>query len=97
MLNRLKNAMASLAGDIPDYAGGDRRSNGRRTTAAGVLAGGIRADGKRQEADNRVPYSRPHFLHLNGDEVVASGDKTSRPIILPRDVTKVPWCAGYAE
>lgn len=97
MLNRLKNAMASLAGDIPDYPGGDRRMNGRRAASVGAPGGGIRADGKLPEAENRVPYTRPHFLHLNTDEVLASADKTSRPIILPRDVTKVPWCAGYAE
>lgn len=94
MLNRLKNAMATLAGDVPDYPASDRRPRGRLRGSSG---GETRCDPKRTDGDDRLPYSRPHFLHLSVDEVTASGDKTSRPIILPRDVTKVPWCAGYAE
>lgn len=46
----------------------------------------------------KFPYSRPHFLQLNGeDEIQVAGDHAIRPIIVPRDITKLPWNAGYAE
>lgn len=46
----------------------------------------------------KFPYSRPHFLQLAGDdEVQLTGDHQIRPIIVPRDVTKIPWYSGYAE
>ena len=46
----------------------------------------------------KFPYARPHFLQLNGeDEIQVAGDHAIRPIIVPRDITKLPWNAGYAE
>lgn len=42
-------------------------------------------------------YSRPHFLGLNYDESSASRDFALRPIMTPRNPTKMPLCAGYAE
>ena len=47
--------------------------------------------------DDKFPYNRPDFLHLNWDEIEVSADHTTRPILVPRDVTKIPWKAGYAE
>lgn len=93
MLNRLKNALAG--DDVPDNSANNRQPRGRSRGPGG--GSGSRGEAKRSDSDCRMPYSRPHFLHLSVDEVAASADKTSRPIILPRDVTKVPWCAGYAE
>ena len=45
----------------------------------------------------RYAYGRPEFLQLNADEVQVSADHNSRPILVPRDVTRIPWYAGYAE
>lgn len=43
-------------------------------------------------------YTRPHFLQLNtDDEIQVSADHQIRPIIVPRDITKLPWNSGYAE
>ncbi|XP_014204225.1 protein phosphatase 1H [Copidosoma floridanum] len=43
------------------------------------------------------PYSRPSFLGLTTDETQVSADHKVRPIIVPRDLSRLPWCAGYAE
>lgn len=46
----------------------------------------------------KFPYTRPEFLQLKtDDEIFVSADHQIRPIILPRDVTRLPWKAGYAE
>ncbi|GFU18657.1 protein phosphatase 1H [Trichonephila clavipes] len=43
-------------------------------------------------------YTRPTFLQLTSDdEVQVSADHVIRPIIVPRDITKLPWNSGYAE
>ncbi|RWS07929.1 Protein phosphatase 1H-like protein [Dinothrombium tinctorium] len=43
-------------------------------------------------------YTRPQFLQLNtDDEIQVSADHIIRPIIVPRDVNKLPWNSGYAE
>ncbi len=54
----------------------------------------------RKESDGgqlRYAYGRPTFLQLNADEVQVSADHGSRPILVPRDVTRIPWNSGYAE
>ncbi|KAK2142898.1 hypothetical protein LSH36_900g00062 [Paralvinella palmiformis] len=43
------------------------------------------------------PYARPQFLRLTPDEVQVSADHSSRPILVPRNSTELPWNAGYAE
>ena len=45
----------------------------------------------------KYPYARPDFLKLNADEVQVSADHTSRPILVPRDISRIPWGSGYAE
>lgn len=43
-------------------------------------------------------YTRPEFLLLRtDDEILVSADHQIRPIILPRDVSRLPWKSGYAE
>ncbi|GIY15435.1 protein phosphatase 1H [Caerostris darwini] len=43
-------------------------------------------------------YTRPTFLQLTSDdEVQVSADHVIRPIIVPRDITKLPWNSGYGE
>lgn len=51
-----------------------------------------------KNADPKFPYSRPAFLNLQTmEEVKVSADHHVRPIIVPRDVTIIPFNAGYAE
>lgn len=46
----------------------------------------------------KFPYSRPHFLLFHTDEEIqVSADHHIRPIIVPRDISKLPWNTGYAE
>jgi len=43
-------------------------------------------------------YQRPLFLRLETeDEIQVTADHAVRPIIVPRDVSALPWAAGYAE
>lgn len=46
----------------------------------------------------KYQYTRPEFLQLKTeDEILVSADHQIRPIILPRDVSRLPWKSGYAE
>lgn len=46
----------------------------------------------------KFSYRRPEFLQLRtDDEIIVSADHQIRPIILPRDVSRLPWKSGYAE
>lgn len=45
----------------------------------------------------RHPYSRPVFLHLTEEEVGIATDIVVRPILVPRDLSNLPWYSGYAE
>lgn len=46
----------------------------------------------------KFQYQRPPFLQLlTPDELKASADHNVRPIIVPRDVSVMPFCSGYAE
>ncbi|XP_055371238.1 protein phosphatase 1J [Condylostylus longicornis] len=47
---------------------------------------------------DKFSYSRPSFLQLlTLDELKASADHNVRPIIVPRDISVLPWNTGYAE
>lgn len=60
--------------------------------------------GTRQTSPHKKPtrqkygYQRPTFLKLETqDEIQVTADHSVRPIIVPRDVSVLPWAAGYAE
>lgn len=47
---------------------------------------------------DKFQYCRPEFLQLlTTDELKASADHNVRPIIVPRDISVMPWNSGYAE
>ncbi|CAD7091185.1 unnamed protein product [Hermetia illucens] len=47
---------------------------------------------------DKFTYARPAFLQLlTYDELKASADHNVRPIIVPRDISILPWSTGYAE
>ncbi|VDK83365.1 unnamed protein product [Onchocerca ochengi] len=45
----------------------------------------------------RYPYTRPEFLHFSDEEICLSADQSTRPILCPKDPSKMPVYAGYAE
>ncbi len=66
------------------------------SAAAAAAAGAPGSAGHGQRV--KYPYQRPLFLQLfSDDEIQATADHLVRPIIVPRDVGVLPWCAGYAE
>ncbi|KAI9559759.1 hypothetical protein GHT06_013765 [Daphnia sinensis] len=83
MLNKFKNAFFSVVNNL-DATSPDKNND-------------IGPNGE-PKLPLKFPYSRPHFLQLNGeDEIQVAGDHAIRPIIVPRDITKIPWNSGYAE
>ncbi|CAN8018840.1 hypothetical protein HPB47_022400 [Ixodes persulcatus] len=81
MLNRFKNAIYNVVGGLDALP----------TVKDGEPAGADRLPLK-------FKYTRPSFLQLTSDdEIQVSADHVIRPIIVPRDITKIPWNAGYAE
>lgn len=83
MLNKFKNAFFSVVNNL-DATSTDKNND-------------IGPNGE-PKLPLKFPYSRPHFLQLNGeDEIQVAGDHAIRPIIVPRDITKIPWNSGYAE
>ena len=95
-----------VSGDHP-YAGGggSSRSGGDSTSGASALGPkpifALPSNLKRISkgyVSYRYKYSRPHFLQLNSDdEIQVSADQIIRPIIVPRDISKLSWNSGYAE
>ncbi|XP_071960834.1 protein phosphatase 1H-like isoform X2 [Antedon mediterranea] len=49
------------------------------------------------EKVDKFQYTRPEFLQLSFEEVEVTADHHVRPILVPRDVSKLPWNTGYAE
>ncbi|XP_049298868.1 protein phosphatase 1H [Anopheles funestus] len=101
MFNRIKNkVLTAVALDQPAlpsgpghqaYGGGTSSGSGRGNSHKEYDAGGKRLPKKFQ-------YARPPFLQLlTYDELKASADHNVRPIIVPRDISLLPWNTGYAE
>lgn len=45
----------------------------------------------------RYPYTRPEFLYFSAEEITLSADQTTRPVLCPKDPSRMPVYAGYAE
>ncbi|MFH4974010.1 hypothetical protein AB6A40_000719 [Gnathostoma spinigerum] len=45
----------------------------------------------------RFPYSRPEFLYFTDEEIALSADQTTRPVLCPKNPSRMPIYAGYAE
>ena len=84
MLNKFRTAVSSVMGGISPLQ--DRPE--------GVFQEGG-AEGRKPQINHA--YNRPVFLQLTQDEVQVSADHITRPILVPRDVSRLPWNAGYAE
>ena len=82
MLNRFKTAVNNAI------------SNSIGNTVNGDVDNG---QSRKDDRAIKFPYSRPDFLNLTNDEVQVSADHGIRPILVPRDIGKIPWKSGYAE
>jgi len=82
MLNKFKVKLANIVGGISNAHAKDNGSPTSPTLPQDV---------------SPFPYARPQFLRLTPDEVQVSADHSSRPILVPRNSTELPWNAGYAE
>ncbi|KAK7483686.1 hypothetical protein BaRGS_00025119 [Batillaria attramentaria] len=71
---------------------GDSKQNpqGRRRSAT-------TPDGKRRSLPERQQYRRPEFLKLTEEQLAASVNFETRPILIPNNQWSLPWKAGYAE
>uniref|UniRef100_A0A182XY25 Uncharacterized protein n=1 Tax=Anopheles stephensi TaxID=30069 RepID=A0A182XY25_ANOST len=101
MFNRFKNkVLTAVALDQPALPSGPGH---QAYGGGGSAGGGSRGSGKDYDAGGkRLPkkfqYARPPFLQLlTYDELKASADHNVRPIIVPRDISLLPWNTGYAE
>ena len=85
MLNRLKNRVTQLVSpDLPPLPQPHHHSHSRQHN------GRLLTD--------KFTYSRPGFLQLlSVDELKASADHNVRPIIVPRDISVMPWNTGYVR
>ena len=62
------------------------------------ILNGINEIASSKPSREKYKYQRPHFLKLETeDEIQVTADHSVRPIIVPRDVSALPWSAGYAE
>ena len=83
MLNRFKNAVSSVMGGVSSLSQLELEDSAESSPAV--------------QSRLKFPYNRPEFLHLSTEEVLVSADHIARPILVPRDITNLPWSAGYAE
>jgi len=90
MFGRFRSAIYSAIGPLDEA----QDSNGDLSGSHGNRHGSPTNKPTRQ----KYSYQRPAFLKLETeDEIQVTADHSVRPIIVPRDVTALPWNAGYAE
>lgn len=100
MLNKIKGAFLNAVNNLDpplDGAEGD----GLPRPADGIIGKpmfSLPSNLKRYKDRLKYRYTRPVFLQLNtDDEILVSADQVIRPIIVPRDISKLSWNSGYAE
>ncbi|XP_058819475.1 protein phosphatase 1H [Topomyia yanbarensis] len=95
MFTRLRNRVLTVVGpDIPALpsSGGGSSGGTHHGSRDGYDHGG------KGNLPEKFRYARPQFLQLlTYDELKASADHNVRPIIVPRDLSLLPWNTGYAE
>lgn len=105
MFSRIKTKVLNAVSlDVPTIsAHTQNHSNSFSGNILGSSSGTSASITSIRNADNRtLPnkflYNRPTFLQLiTQDELRASADHNVRPIIVPRDISIMPWNTGYAE
>lgn len=105
MFSRLKskvlNAVSLDIPALPIHASSNQNSNVNTvspSTSSLTLGGSSNRNVDNRTLPNKFTYNRPTFLQLmTQDELRASADHNVRPIIVPRDISILPWNTGYAE
>lgn len=107
MFSRIKTRVLSAVNlDIPSIPAHVNQSSSSSHSAAGSSSTSAipsSSSVSNRHIDNRTlpnkfTYNRPTFLQLvTQDELRASADHNVRPIIVPRDISIMPWNTGYAE
>ena len=77
--------LASLRSRLNSFRGGNKLQDENSNVAEPAVK------------PNRNEYTRPAFLKLNEDELRASDNHETRPIVTPKSPSALPWNAGYAE
>ncbi len=91
MLNRFKNAIYNVVTNLDQ----NQSTFGNRSDSSVAT---INDSHQTNGPQLKFRYSRPLFLQLSSDdEILVSADHIIRPIIVPRDITKLPFNSGYAE
>lgn len=98
MFNRLKIRVLNAVGpDLPALPSTNSHSSAHHHHHP-PYAGSSRHNQNPKNLPDKFPYARPPFLQLlTPDELKASADHNVRPIIVPRDISVMPWNTGYAE
>lgn len=97
--NQHSNSHGTNASESASSSSGSASASSSLSQSVAAAA----ASSHRHHADNRTlpnkfTYNRPTFLQLvTQDELRASADHNVRPIIVPRDISIMPWNTGYAE
>lgn len=94
MFNRLKNRVLTAVN--PEFQ--PLPSSTSTSISSPIHFGGHSSSSSRPHLPDKFTYGRPQFLQLASyDELKASADHNVRPIIVPRDISVLPWSTGYAE
>lgn len=106
LLNAVSNT--GLDASVVGLGGNNSRSGGEENSPGSTSGTGGRRSSRHGQGQGfdqngetklvKYEYSRPHFIQLvSADEIVVSADHAVRPIIVPRDLSFLPWESGYAE
>ncbi|XP_071810104.1 protein phosphatase 1H-like [Asterias amurensis] len=82
MLNRFRQVVNNVMANMPQNR---------------ALKGGMDEDEITNGLQEKYSYTRPEFLQLSSEEVSIASDSVIRPIMVPRDLSKLPWHSGYSE
>lgn len=85
MISKVKNAMSSLVGGIIPHGHHHHQQHGAAQN-----------DGT-DALPPRFPYGRPDFLDLTQELLQYSTEHASRPVIMLKRDSRLPWRTGYAE
>ena len=101
MLNRFRSVVSNVMGGIPTLPGYEENipgaEPGREVRQRRPRSRSLPSPSEEGPTTVKYAYNRPVFLQLNSDEVQVAADTVTRPILVPRDISRLPWNAGYAE
>lgn len=88
MISKVKNAMTNLVGGMMPHGHHHHHHHNHNH------------HGQSCEQDNlppRFPYGRPDFLDLTPELLQYSTEHASRPVLVLKRGSRLPWRTGYAE